>query len=168
MQYNKENTFMLRSVLVQWAYQVPIAGRKEAVDAARRLLLFLCSVCRLEGSTKYHSWYGLRNIGKVIGLTERRVYRAAQRLINEGHIEKITGVNKRTQWRVNVKQSDRYDFDMSMLNDSNRAEMSGTNDRYYSGSVNISKDKYIERKRVARSIVVSLSVLRTCYVDRAS
>lgn len=81
---------MIRAALVQWAYTESITGRKDAVNNARKILLFLASVSQIKDRKPYQSWYTVKQISRAIDLGERAAYRAIQRLLEAGLIDRYS------------------------------------------------------------------------------
>ena len=78
-----------RHSVILWAYRSPISGNSQSVDAARRCLLYLASVCNLYEHAYLLAWRGHKEIAEATGLLERTTQRAIKRLVDAGLVKRV-------------------------------------------------------------------------------
>ncbi|MYI69401.1 MAG: hypothetical protein F4103_11905 [Boseongicola sp. SB0673_bin_14] len=78
-----------RARMIQWAYGVELTGNRPGVDASRRCLLYLVSVCNLGSIENMRAWRQTREIADYAGLQERTAQRALKRLIDAGYVVRM-------------------------------------------------------------------------------
>ena len=112
---NSNQYFMIRAALIQWAYRAPIQGRSDAVGNARAVLLFFASVPKIEDKKRYTSWYSVEQISTAVDLGERATYRAIQRLIKAGYIDRYQRRATATFYYLGVRLKSIKDNKVSLM-----------------------------------------------------
>jgi len=91
-----------RFQLVDWAFRESIKGNKPAVENARRILLFMATLCELDDcgdSMRYRINVSVSYLVGRLYMPERSVYRALKRL-EECNLIEPTMDGSRHCWRV--------------------------------------------------------------------